>query len=194
MELSERTPVYPGDPRPEIKTIATIETDGWNERRFSFNTHSCTHIDAPFHMLADGKKLEEFPVENFVGRAKIIDVSGEKKIDKEMIGSLSGFDFVLFKTGQSKKAFDPDYYKNAIFLTREAAEELARQKIKIVGIDSFSPDEEPYNSHKILFRSNILILENLVNLDLLPLECRLYIMPLKLTNADGSPCRVLAEV
>ncbi len=194
MELSERTPVYPGDPKPEITTLATIAGNGWNERRLSFNTHCATHIDAPFHMLSDGKKLEEFPLEHFFGRAKIIDVSGQKSIGPEIVGNLTGFDFVFFRTGQSKKAFQPDYYENAVFLNEAGAEELVRQKIKIVGMDSFSPDQEPYLSHKILFRSDILILENLVNLDLLPAEAKIFILPLKLANADGSPCRVFAEL
>src|SRR3989344_2985838 len=188
MELSERTPAYPGDPKPEISRLATIAGDGWNERRLSFNTHCSTHIDAPFHMLPEGKKLEDFPIENFIGRAKVVDVSGMKAINKEAIGDLSGFDFVLFKTGQSDRAFTPEYYKQGIFLAEDGAEELVRQKIKIIGIDSFSPDREPYSSHKILFRADILILENLVNLSSLPTECKLYIMPLNLVEADGSPC------
>src|SRR3989344_2995889 len=76
MELSERTPAYPGDPKPEISRLATIAENGWNERRLSFNTHCATHIDAPFHMLPEGKKLEEFPLERFFGRARGVDVSG----------------------------------------------------------------------------------------------------------------------
>ena len=194
MELSERTPAYPGDPKPEISTLAPISENGWNERRLSFNTHCATHIDAPFHMLPDGKKLEEFPLTRFFGRARVVDVSGRKEIGPECMGDLAGYDFVLFRTGQSKKAFQPDYYENAIFLTDAGAEELVRQGIKAIGLDSFSPDQEPYSAHKILFRKDILVLENLVDLDRLPAECRLFIVPLKLTEADGSPCRVFAEI
>ncbi len=54
--IDERTPVYPGDPKQDIKQIATIEKEGWNEKRITFNSHFSTHIDAPFHMLKDGKK------------------------------------------------------------------------------------------------------------------------------------------
>ena len=42
-----------------IVGLETIKKDGWNEKRVTFNTHFSTHIDAPNHMLADGKTLSD---------------------------------------------------------------------------------------------------------------------------------------
>ena len=57
MSIDEETPVFPGDPKQEIKQYATIKENGWNEKRLTINSHFSTHIDAPFHMLENGKKL-----------------------------------------------------------------------------------------------------------------------------------------
>ena len=67
--------------------------------------------------------------------------------------------------------------------------------VKIIGLDSFTPDKEPFETHKLLFTKNICIVENLVNLKQLvgkKFECT--ILPLKLANADGAPCRVVAKL
>ena len=62
-----------------------------------------------------------------------------------------------------------------------------------MGIDSFTPDNAPYTVHKILFRNGILILENLMNLDKVPNGAKIIIAPLKLTDSEGAPVRVIAE-
>ncbi|MBI1970857.1 cyclase family protein [Candidatus Woesearchaeota archaeon] len=69
-----------------MQQIATIEKDGWNEKRLTFNSHFSTHIDAPIHMLEDGKTLSDFPVETFIGGAIVIDVCGQKKITADLKG------------------------------------------------------------------------------------------------------------
>ncbi len=65
MPINKDTPNYPGDPLPKIRDIATIKSSGWNEKRISFNTHFATHIEAPYHMLEEGKKLSDYSVEIF---------------------------------------------------------------------------------------------------------------------------------
>ena len=194
MEISGRTPTFPGDPATKIEPVATIERDGWNEKKVELRTHFGTHIDAPYHMLADGKKLDEFPIETFIGEAVVVDARGISEIKKEHLPELGSADMVLFYTGHSEKAFDADYFTNNPVLLEETAEELASHGVKIVGIDSFTPDNEPYNVHKILFAKDILILENLMNLEKIGKKCKLYIAPLNLKAADGAPARVIAEI
>jgi len=80
-------------------------------------------------------------------------------------------------------------------ISRETAEKLIAKKIRIVGLDSLTPDNEPYDIHKMLFRHGILIVENLVNLDKLKgKRFKCYIMPLKIKDADGAPCRIIGIV
>jgi arylformamidase len=52
-------PVYPGDPAPELKQITTIETHGFTDHQLTTAMHVGTHMDAPLHMIAGGKKIAE---------------------------------------------------------------------------------------------------------------------------------------
>lgn len=194
LELSERIPTFPGGPKPEITQLATIEQDGTNERRLSFNSHFSTHMDAPFHMLESGKKLDEYPIDSFIGRAKVIDVRGMAVIQAEHIGDLEGCPIALLWTEHNAKIFEPGYFENNPVFSIGAAEELIRQRVTIVGLDSFTPDNAPYTVHKLLFQHDIRILENLTNLKNVFPACQLFIAPLNLKDADGAPCRVFAEV
>lgn len=192
MMIDETTPVYPGDPKQEIQQIATIGKDGWNEKRLAFNSHFSTHIDAPIHMLDNGKTLTDFPIETFVGDAVVIDVRGQQEIvdDLESIGTC---DIVFFHTGHTEKRNTAGYFENNPVISKATALQLSKKRVNIVGIDSFSPDNTPWLIHKLLFKDNILIVENLINLDKVSgKKFRCYILPLKIKDGDGAPCRVVA--
>lgn len=194
LEVSSCIPPFPGDPKMDSRNIFTVKKHGVNEKRVSFNSHFSTHIDAPFHMLANGKKLEEFPLEVFIGNATIINVSSKNEIDRSCLPRVIKTPMVFFYTNHVSKIGQKDYYKNNPVLTKEIAQFLASTKVKIVGIDSFTPDNHPYEVHKILFAQNILIVENLTNLGLIGKKCRVIIAPLKLTDADGAPARIFAQI
>jgi len=194
MDIDDRTPVFPGDPKQVIKQVATIKENGWNEKRLAFNSHFSTHIDAPIHMVENGKNLTDFPVEKFIGEATVIDVSNQKIIEPNL-NSVQEDDIVFFYTGQTEKMYSEDFFKDNPVISEKTAQLLVEKNIKIVGLDSLSPDAEPFEIHKIFLRNNILIVENLVNLKELcgkRFEC--IILPLKIKDADGAPCRVIAKV
>jgi len=191
MPIDERTPVFPGDPKQEIKQTATIQSNGWNEKRITFNTHFSTHIDAPFHMLEDGKKLNDFPMETFLGDAIVIDARNQQEI-KPSLDEVKPNDIVFFHTEHTKKAYSEDFFKDNPVIPVETAQQLIDKNIKIVGLDSFTPDNEPFETHKLFFKHDILIVENLVNLDkLVGKRFKCTILPLNITDADGAPCRVI---
>src|SRR3989344_2617702 len=139
--FDETTPVYPGDPKPEITAYSTIAKTGINERTLKFNTHFSTHIDAPYHMLADGKKLEEFALETFVGNLVVVDT------DSDFTRNVSKGDVVFFKTNG----------KQGQIISEGAAQELIDLGVKIVGLDAMSFDSEPFPIPKLFFRNDVLI-------------------------------------
>lgn len=191
MPIDERTPVFPGDKAPEIRQAATIQKDGVNQLRITINTHFSTHIDAPFHMLETGKKLTDSPIETFVGEAIVIDARNQKNIEPSL-DAVRANDIVFFCTNHTKKAYDQIFFHNNPVITKKTATELVKKKIKMVGIDSFTPDNEPYDVHKIFLKQDIMIVENLVNLDkLIGKRFMCYVLPLKIQDADGAPCRVI---
>ena len=192
MSIDAKTPVFPGDPKQEIKQVATIRDNGWNEKWLLFNSHFGTHIDAPYHMLENAKKLDDFPMEKFIGRLVVIDVLDQKNIKSDLNGVKEN-DIVFFRTDHTKKAYDKNFFTTNPVIDPYTANAAIQKKVKIIGIDSWTPDNEPYEVHKMLFKKDILIIENLVNLDKVKNgKFMCYVMPLKIKDADGAPCRVIA--
>jgi len=72
---------------------------------------------------------------------------------------------------------------------------LIEKKIKMLGMDTPSPDRYPFLIHKFLFKNNTYILENLTNLNLLLGEENFEVIafPLKI-NADSSITRAVARL
>ena len=65
----------------------------------------------------------------------------------------------------------------------------------MLGIDTPSPDNFPFDIHKMLLNNNILIIENMTNLDKLLFieEFELIALPLKI-KADSSLLRAVARI
>ena len=189
--------VFPGDDPIQLDLIRTLESDGFNNYRLSTGMHVGTHIDGPKHMTSDTRLMADLPLEMFVGKGVLVDVRGEEKIDfrEAFRTSILPGSIVLFYSGMDHHFGEPGYFINYPDITEELARFLADQHVKIVGLDWVSPDHEPYPIHDILFKSNVLILENLTNLDLLlhVTNFEVFAFPLKI-DADSSIVRVVARV
>jgi len=195
--LKQSMPVYPGDPKPELRQIATIAKNGYNDHQITIGMHVGTHIDAPFHMLASGKKISDFPAAAFFGRGTVVDARGQQQIDANLLSNIDiqPDDIVLACTGFDKRYRQKDYFEKYPELTESFAKELISRGIKMIGIDSPSPDRPPFMIHKLLLQEDILIIENLTNLDALLTHKSFDVvgLPLKL-DTDAAPARVIARV
>jgi kynurenine formamidase len=192
--INEQTPVYPGDPTPQIKPAGILANDGYNDHTITVGTHLGTHIDAPFHMLADGKTLDTFPLERFVGKGTYINVNGTYDLEEIKKISIVPNDIVIFDTGLGAKYFEPSYFEDYPAIPEDVATYLVEKKISMVGMDTCSPDHDEFIAHKILLAGNVLIVENLTNTHLLAgKQFTVYALPIKL-EIDGAPARVIAEV
>lgn len=76
--ITEDMPVYPGTEPPKLTPANSYERDGFKETLLSLYTHTGTHIDPPAHIFPDGRTLDEFPPEQFIGKALVIDCRGIK--------------------------------------------------------------------------------------------------------------------
>lgn len=192
--VNEQTPVYPGDPATNIETAGVLANDGYCDHYISLGTHVGTHIDAPMHMLEGGKSLDQFPIEQFVGNGKLVEV---KSTDFGAVkaADIQEDDIVLFRTGMSDKYHDPVYFEDYPAMSEEVAQHLVEAKVKMVGVDTCSVDnQDGFPIHKILLAGNVLIIENLTNLSQLTgKDFKVYALPLNL-QVDGSPARVIAEM
>ena len=189
--------VFPGDDPIQLKQIRTLERDGFNNYRFSTGMHVGTHIDGPKHMTTDTRLMAALPLEMFTGKGVLIDVSGDETIAfrESFRTSIQPESIVLFYSGMDHHFGEADYFTTYPDMSEELARFLTDQHVKIVGLDWVSPDHEPYPIHDILFKSNVLILENLTNLDQLLHETsfEVFAFPLKI-EADSSIVRVVARV
>lgn len=192
--INEKTPVYPGDPITKIEPAGIFDTDGYEDHYVSIGTHAGTHIDAPRHMVKNGKSLDEIPVEHFIGRGVYIKVEGSFSLDVIKKANIQEGDIVLFHTGMSDVYHEPAYYNNYPAMTDEIGRYLVKKKVKMVGVDMCSVDHEPFPVHRILLKDDVLIIENLTNLGVLEgKEFTITALPIKL-QIDGAPTRVIAEI
>lgn len=193
--------VYPGDEPPTVTALARVEEDGYRVHRLTLTTHTGTHVDAPAHLLAQGRTLDRFPVSHFDGPALVVDCRAcHGEISRRILASaMDGVtpEFVLLHTGWSRFWGTASYLTGFPVLSHEAAAWLASLPLKGVGVDTISvdrPDADDLPCHRLLLAHEIVIIENLTNLAAIPQgRCRLSCLPLLITDADGAPARVVAE-
>ena len=202
--IEENMPVFPGTGTPRITDGTSLATDGFLEKKITLFSHTGTHLDAPAHLIAGGKTLDQLPVGHFTGTACILDVRDLTGPDISVehlefrLPRNRACDFYLLHTGWSRYWGSPDYFKDFPVLTLPAARLLASLRPKGVGLDAISIDAvqgTDLSVHKIFLGQDTIIVENLKNLDRLPKEpFTFFCFPLKLRDADGSPARAVAEV
>jgi len=196
--FTDDMPVFPGDPKAELKQTVFIEKDGNNDHQLTTAMHVGTHLDAPFHMLENGIKIDAISPDHFFGNGVLIDVRGEKIINAKLIDDLiiPEASIVLLYTGFDKKFNDAAYFTSYPEIAQDFADKMVEKKIKIIGMDTSSPEHNPpWNIHKTLLKNNILIIENLANLDELVGSKKIEIsaLPIKL-QSDAAPVRVIAKI
>lgn len=190
-------PFYPGSPSVEIKRLASVKNDGFNELHLLITTHTGTHIDCPRHFFDRGFDTAS-PAENFYGSGVIINctgISGEIHYDfllpyKNLIQKA---DFLLFHTGWDNHWGTTDYFKGFPVISSESAKFLTEFRLKGIGIDAPSFDQvasHDFPVHFKLLSQGIILIENLTNLRSMP-ENNFYFscMPLKIEDGDGCPVR-----
>jgi kynurenine formamidase len=165
-------------------------------------TNTGTYIDCPFHRFEHGKDVSEVALESFVdleGTLISVPFSETLAITREHV---QGYEVrnraVLIHTGWAQHWNTPAYYENHPYLTREAAEYLRDCHVKLVGIDSHNIDNTSVNSrpvHTTLLGAEILIVEHLCNLELLPADGFLFsAVPPKFKGAGTFPVRAMARL
>lgn len=195
--FTDGMPVYPGDSRPELVQVAYPERQGYTGYRITTGMHVGTHIDAPLHMLEGGARISDLASEKFFGRGCLIDARGESIIDVQLLekSKIKAGDIVLVLTGFSEKFHDPDYYTGYPVLTEKFARKLIERNVKMIGLDTPSPDYSPFTLHKLLLGHDILIIENLTNLHALVGVSRFDViaLPMKI-DAEAAPASVIAQI
>ena len=140
-------PVYPGDPEVVVSPAATVADDGYNVSHVTMGSQSGTHVDAPFHFLDDGARIDAMALAMFLAPAVVADVrhvGARQPIRWEdlapIAGKLTAGRIVLLHTGWSA-SWGTDAYFDHPYLDGGAAAALVAAGIRTIGIDAASIDE-----------------------------------------------------
>ncbi len=188
--------------------------------RYAASEHGGTHLDAPLHFGRDRAAADEIPVSKLVAPAIVINIAAacEKDPDYRLsVADLEAWEkahgripensVALIHTGWGR--FWPDRKKylgsdqpgdttNLHFpgISREAAELIVQRKVDGVGIDTASIDygqSKDFIVHQVVYGQNIYGLENVANLEKLPVKgATLIALPMKIKGGTGGPARIIA--
>ena len=73
LPLCDQTPVWEGDKEVRIGHTSSISKgEDYNVSKFEMGAHAGTHVDAAYHVLADGGMVDQLPLDKLVGKAQVI--------------------------------------------------------------------------------------------------------------------------
>jgi arylformamidase len=179
--------VYPGDPSPERHMMLQI-SDGavCNLTAFGMCAHNGTHVDAPYHFIDGGKKIDEVALERFVGYAYVAEHEGALSAEDAMaiLGKARSLD---------NRAAKRILVKGKAVVTEEAAKVFAEAEILLFGNESqtVGPEDAPMAVHLIMLGAEIVLLEGI---RLSEVDEGVYFLnaaPINLGGSDGAPCRAI---
>ena len=198
--LSPDLPVWPGDPKIELKRFRSISQGHTsNDSQIACSVHSGTHIDAPAHFIENGKTIEQLPLDVLIGKATVVELLTHDIITPETLEAqalTAETKRILFKTKNSalwtdySHQFNPDF----VALSSKAASWIVDKGIRLVGIDYLSvqmfSDDEPH-THRTLLDAGVVIVEGLDLRDVNAGTYQLICLPIKLDGSEGAPARVV---
>lgn len=198
-------PSAPSIPEPSFRQVKSVERDGHSLTQLSVSTHVGTHLDAPSHVISGGTTIDQISPAVLVGPATVISVEksgGEEITAKDLIeagADGSPGDALLIRTGWGSKFGTEDYHEHPC-LSEDAARWIVDRRFRLVGVDTTTPElpghlrPEGFDLpiHHILLGGGVLIIEHLFLEEVVGQSFDLFVGPLKIANADGSPARVFA--
>jgi arylformamidase len=195
-------PSFPGDPVLNLAAHSTIENQRCNVTQISMGSHQGTHLDAQFHFVRDGRRIDEMPLDWFYGPATLLRIP-KPPCGEITVADLKPFERVLrpgsriiYETGWHRHFGLSDYFTDFPSLTQEAAFYLANSRIRLLGMDTPTPSRDYYEVHHMLLHQDVeaVIVESLANLDVLPDQFLFIGFPLHIQGGDGSPIRAVAGI
>ena len=182
--------VWPTDPAPERRVLCKIsEGAACNVTAFSMCAHNGTHVDAPYHFIDEGKKIDQVELDRFIGPAYVARHEGDvtaadilKILEKAQAASI-----------ESEDAWKRILVQGKAVMTEEAARVLVEKGVYLYGNESQTVGLEnaPAAVHRILLGAGIVLLEG-VRLQQVPEGVYLLnAAPINLGGADGAPCRAV---
>lgn len=191
----------------EITQLGMIDEVGRNTQRIVLGSHSGTHMDAPYHFINEGRTMESLDINMMWGKVTVVDFREKKQGDVVTLADVKKLEIkerMLFVFGWYHNWKTEAYYKHFPFFQTEAIEYLISNGLRVLALDTPSPDdgsaimvkgENDSPCHVILLKNEAFVIEYLCNTDVLigGKEYEMVSLPLKVKGSDGSPARVLIK-
>ena len=191
----------------EVTVLGRHGIEGRETRKIVLGTHTGTHADAPRHFIPNGGTIDEIPLEILIGPASVADFTDcralqeiEVKDLQQKLGAKVPPRLIL-RTDWSEHFGKMKFYNEYPFLSQNAAQWLVDQGVRLMAMDTPSPDNPAHSrgaakdspNHKVLLGAGVVLVEYLVNLKAISASSvELIVLPLKLKGSDGSPARCVA--
>jgi arylformamidase len=191
----------------EVTILGRHGIEGRETRKIVLGTHIGTHADAPRHFIPNGATIDEIPLDVLIGPATVADFTGCRPLQEIDVADLQqklGDKIpvrLILRTGWSEYFGSMKFYNEYPFLTERAAQWLVQRAVRLIAMDTPSPDNPAHSrgtpkdspNHKVLLGAGVVLVEYVANLKALTKsEVELIVMPLKLKGCDGSPARCVA--
>ena len=157
-------------------------------------THTGTHVDAPYHFVANGPTVDQLDTDTLIGLATVCDFRGRSAITAEMLAPIGvgSVPRVLLLTDNSRWIRTGPLPDVPAHLTEDAARYLVDKGVRLLGIDGLTVDgPDTAIAHAALLRAGVIILETLDLSQVEPGDYELTCLPLRIAGVDGAPARAV---
>lgn len=193
--------VYPGDPGVHLAPALELERDGAAVTALELGSHTGTHVDAPSHTVAGGRTMAGVSLDELVGDALVLHLSGVGDGEAYGLDALGELPervpaIVVVDTGWWR-FFGTERALRHPSMSPDAARDLVARGMRVLAVDTLSPDPTDaagttsFPVHEVVLGGDGLIVENVAALEGLPSRVRIGFFPLRLAG-DGAPVRAVA--
>lgn len=196
--LHPSMPVWPGSSGVLLHQARAIAAgDPANESKLEMNVHCGTHVESPLHFIDGAGPMSTIPLAVLVGPARVEHIRHAVAIGPEELASVPvGTERLLLRTSNSE--FWPSagsFRRDYVALTLDGARWIVDRGIRLVGVDYLSVQrwgDDP-ETHRVLMRAGVTILEG-IDLSSAPAgEYRLTCLPLRIETTEAAPARAILE-
>ena len=189
-------PVFPGD-TPYAQHWSAEIGPGCpvNVSALTLSPHVGAHADAPLHCDPAGAAIGALDLSPYLGPCRVIHAIGVRPLLfwEHLAHAVQGLPPRVLVRTYARMPVEAWDSQLAAFAP-DTVERLADAGVQLIGIDTASidpADSKTLDSHQVIRRRDLRVLENLVLDDVPEGDYELIALPLKLMSADASPVRAV---
>lgn len=214
--VDERTEGPPAAGSPPVVLETTFRGPGhWQSSRMAALIHTGTHVDAPLHVVRDGRAIQDLSLDELAGTCVVLDVHdvGEREpIDAERLRAAADAlaepprigEIVAVRTAWTDRAWGtfPDYYLRSPYLTEDAGRWLASLRPRAIVVDFFEEEcavsteftSEDFVVHLAVLGADIPLVEQATRIgDVGAERFPIRAVTTSLAGVEAAPCRLFAD-